>query len=91
MNIAQRQSYQESNVLHRAHALIGNGPNFVVGDLVRIKMLTVTPLLRDIKEHHQGWNRNVACALATRQRFFEFTLFISTQIALVKLEIHWKI
>ena len=22
-------------------------------------MLTVTPLLRDIKEHYQGWNRNV--------------------------------
>ena len=34
-------------------------PHFNVGDLVRIKMLAVTPLLRDIKEHHLGWNRNV--------------------------------
>jgi hypothetical protein len=60
MNIAQRQAYQESNILHRAHALMPiNAPHFNVGDLVRIKMLTVTPLLRDIKEHNQGWNRNV--------------------------------
>ena len=34
-------------------------PHFVVGDLVRIKMLSVIPLLRNIKEHHVGWNRNV--------------------------------
>ena len=59
MNIAQRQAYQEANIFHRAHGLINNAPHFVVGDFVRIKMLTVTPLLRDIKEHHQGWNRNV--------------------------------
>ena len=54
MNIAQRQAYQEANIFHRAHGLINNAPHFVVGDFVRIKMLTVTPLLRDIKEHHQG-------------------------------------
>ena len=81
MNMAQRQAYQEANILHKAHValqpVIRRGrhfpfrvyirppvvpyvaPHFVVGDLVRIKMLTVTPLLRDIKEHHLGWNRNV--------------------------------
>ena len=59
MNMAQRQAYQEANILHRAHAALLPIHQFNVGDLVRIKMLTVTPLLRDIKEHHQGWNRNV--------------------------------
>ena len=57
--MAQRQAYQEANILHRAHTALLPTPHFNVGDLVRIKMLTVTPLLRDIKEHHQGWNRNV--------------------------------
>ena len=76
MNMAQRQAYQESGILHRAHAALVQiprrgrrppfqvylppaVPHFNVGDLVRIKMLAVTPELRDIKEHHLGWNRNV--------------------------------
>ena len=33
MNMAQRQAYQEANILHRAHAALLPTPHFVVGDL----------------------------------------------------------
>jgi hypothetical protein len=59
MNIAQRQLYQEANILRRAHAATTPVPNFQVGDLVRVKMLSVSTELRRIKENHIGWNRNV--------------------------------
>ena len=59
MNMAARQTYQESNIHRRALAATTPVPVYNVGDFVRVKMLTVSTQLRRIKENGIGWNRNV--------------------------------